>query len=439
MFDSPRITRAVHFGRRTITAGPSMDKLKIRGGAPLRGELTISGAKNAALPILAAALLTSDEFVLDNVPQLQDVATALRLLRQMGVSVERDGHAVRLKADAVTNTEAPYEMVKTMRASILVLGPLVARFGEARVSLPGGCAIGARPVDQHIKGLEMLGATIRIEGGFVVAEAERLKGARIVTDMVTVTGTENLMMAATLAEGQTVIENAAHEPEVVDLANALNAMGARVSGAGTSSIVIEGVERLHGAVHRVMPDRIETGTFLTAVAAAGGEAVLRGAAPSTLEAVFDKLQEAGADLRSDGDTIFIRMTRRPRAVSLRTSPHPAFPTDMQAQFMALDCVAEGVGRITETIFENRFMHVPELQRLGANIAIEGNTAVVQGVARLAGAPVMATDLRASACLVVAALAAEGETVVDRIYHLDRGYESMETKLAALGAQVERVK
>jgi UDP-N-acetylglucosamine 1-carboxyvinyltransferase len=439
MFDSPRITRAVHFGRRTITAGPSMDKLKIRGGAPLRGELTISGAKNAALPILAAALLTSDEFVLDNVPQLQDVATALRLLRQMGVSVERDGHAVRLKADAVTNTEAPYEMVKTMRASILVLGPLVARFGEARVSLPGGCAIGARPVDQHIKGLEMLGATIRIEGGFVVAQAERLKGARIVTDMVTVTGTENLMMAATLAEGQTVIENAAHEPEVVDLANALNAMGARVSGAGTSSIVIEGVERLHGAVHRVMPDRIETGTFLTAVAAAGGEAVLRGAAPSTLEAVFDKLQEAGADLRSDGDTIFIRMTRRPRAVSLRTSPHPAFPTDMQAQFMALDCVAEGVGRITETIFENRFMHVPELQRLGANIAIEGNTAVVQGVARLAGAPVMATDLRASACLVVAALAAEGETVVDRIYHLDRGYESMETKLAALGAQVERVK
>jgi UDP-N-acetylglucosamine 1-carboxyvinyltransferase len=439
MFDSPRITRAVHFGRRRITAGPSMDKLKIRGGAPLRGELTISGAKNAALPILAAALLTSDEFVLDNVPQLQDVATALRLLRQMGVSVERDGHAVRLKADAVTNTEAPYEMVKTMRASILVLGPLVARFGEARVSLPGGCAIGARPVDQHIKGLEMLGATIRIEGGFVVAEAERLKGARIVTDMVTVTGTENLMMAATLAEGQTVIENAAHEPEVVDLANALNAMGARVSGAGTSSIVIEGVERLHGAVHRVMPDRIETGTFLTAVAAAGGEAVLRGAAPSTLEAVFDKLQEAGADLRSDGDTIFIRMTRRPRAVSLRTSPHPAFPTDMQAQFMALDCVAEGVGRITETIFENRFMHVPELQRLGANIAIEGNTAVVQGVARLAGAPVMATDLRASACLVVAALAAEGETVVDRIYHLDRGYESMETKLAALGAQVERVK
>jgi UDP-N-acetylglucosamine 1-carboxyvinyltransferase len=439
MFDSPRITRAVHFNRPRTAPGSPMDKLKIRGGVPLRGELTISGAKNAALPILAAALLTSDEFILDNVPQLQDVATTLRLLRQMGVSAERDGHAVRLKADAVTNTVAPYEMVKTMRASILVLGPLVARFGAARVSLPGGCAIGARPVDQHIKGLEMLGATIRIEGGFVVAEAKRLKGARIVTDMVTVTGTENLMMAATLAEGQTVIENAAHEPEVVDLANALNAMGARVSGAGTSSIVIEGVERLHGAVHRVMPDRIETGTFLTAVAAAGGEAVLRGAAPNTLEAVFDKLQEAGAELRSDGDTLIIRMSRRPRAVSLRTSPHPAFPTDMQAQFMALDCVAEGVGRITETIFENRFMHVPELQRLGANIAIEGNTAVVQGVARLAGAPVMATDLRASASLVVAALAAEGETVVDRIYHLDRGYESMETKLAALGAQVERVK
>jgi UDP-N-acetylglucosamine 1-carboxyvinyltransferase len=440
LLDSPRITRAVHFHRpRPPLAGLPMDKLKIRGGRPLSGEVAISGAKNAALPILAASLLTPDEFIVDNVPQLQDVATTLKLLRQMGVAAERDGATVRLKADAVTHTEAPYEMVKTMRASILVLGPLVARFGAARVSLPGGCAIGARPVDQHIKGLEALGATIRIEGGFVVAEAKRLRGTRIVTDMVTVTGTENLMMAAVLAEGVTVIENAAREPEVVDLANALNAMGARVSGAGSSAITIEGVERLNGARHRVMPDRIETGTFLTAVAAAGGEAALRGVAPHTFDAVLDKLQEAGVEVQADGDLLRVRMSGRPRAVSLRTAPYPAFPTDMQAQFMALDCVADGVGRITETIFENRFMHVSELQRLGANIAIEGNTAVVQGVPRLTGAPVMATDLRASACLVVAALAAEGETVVDRIYHLDRGYEKMETKLAALGAQVERVK
>ena len=440
LLDSPRYTRAIHFRRLPpAVPGVHMDKLKIRGGQALAGEVRISGAKNAALPILAAGLLTADEFVVENVPQLQDVATTLKLLRQMGVSAERDGATVRLKADAVSNTEAPYEMVKTMRASVLVLGPLVARFGTARVSLPGGCAIGARPVDQHIKGLEALGATIRIDGGFVVAEAKRLKGTRIVTDMVTVTGTENLMMAATLAEGETVIENAAREPEVVDLADALNAMGARISGAGTSAIVVQGVERLHGAHHRVMPDRIETGTFLTAVAAAGGNAVLRGAAPYTLDAVLDKLQEAGAEVQADGDVLRIAMRGRPRAVSLRTAPYPAFPTDMQAQFMALDCVAEGVGRITETIFENRFMHVLELQRLGANIAIEGNTAVVQGVERLAGAPVMATDLRASACLIVAALAAEGETLVDRIYHLDRGYENMETKLAALGAQVERVK
>jgi UDP-N-acetylglucosamine 1-carboxyvinyltransferase len=440
MLDSPRITRAVHFRRpRPAAAGIPMDKLKIRGGARLRGEVAVSGAKNSALPILAASLLTADEFIVDNVPQLQDVATTLKLLRQMGVVAERDGGTVRLKADSLSNTEAPYEMVKTMRASILVLGPLVARFGTARVSLPGGCAIGARPVDQHIKGLELLGASIRIEGGFVVAEAKRLKGTRIVTDMVTVTGTENLMMAATLAEGETIIENAAREPEVVDLADALNAMGARISGAGTASIAVQGVERLHGTRHRVMPDRIETGTFLTAVAAAGGEAVLRGAAPHTLDAVLDKLKEAGADLRAEGDLLSIRMDRRPRAVSLRTAPYPAFPTDMQAQFMALDCVADGVARITETIFENRFMHVLELQRLGANISIEGNTAVVHGVDRLAGAPVMATDLRASACLVVAALAADGETLVDRIYHLDRGYEKMESKLAALGAQVERVK
>jgi UDP-N-acetylglucosamine 1-carboxyvinyltransferase len=436
-----RITRPVQFRPPFVKPANAvpMDKLKIRGGARLGGEATISGAKNAALPILCAALLTADEFIVDNVPQLQDVATALKLLRQMGVAAERDGTTVRLKADAVTRTEAPYELVKTMRASILVLGPLVARFGAARVSLPGGCAIGARPVDQHIKGLEALGASIRIEGGFVVAEARRLRGTRIVTDMVTVTGTENLMMAAVLADGETVIENAAREPEVVDLAQALIAMGARIAGAGSDRISIIGVERLHGTRHRVMPDRIETGTFLTAVAAAGGSATLRGAAPATLDAVLDKLREAGADLRVGDDFLQIRMDRRPRAVSLRTAPYPAFPTDMQAQFMALDCIADGVARITETIFENRFMHVLELQRLGAHIAIEGNTAVVRGVPKLTGAPVMATDLRASASLVVAALAAEGETLVDRIYHLDRGYEKMEAKLAVLGAQVERVK
>jgi UDP-N-acetylglucosamine 1-carboxyvinyltransferase len=370
---------------------------------------------------------------------LQDVATALRLLRQMGVVAERDGETVRVSAAAVDRTEAPYDLVKTMRAAILVLGPLVARFGQARVSLPGGCAIGARPVDQHIKGLEAMGARIRIDGGYLIAEATRLRGTRIVTDMVTVTGTENLMMAATLADGETVIENAAREPEVVDLANALRAMGARIEGAGTDRIVVQGVERLHGARHRVMPDRIETGTFLCAVVAAGGDVLLRGAAAGSLDAVLDKLRETGAALDCTDDAIRVRMTGRPRAVSLRTAPYPAFPTDMQAQFMALDCIASGVGRITETIFENRFMHVLELQRLGANIAIEGNTAVVQGVDHLAGAPVMATDLRASACLVVAALAAQGETLIDRIYHLDRGYEAMEVKLAQVGARIERVK
>jgi len=416
-----------------------MDKLRIRGGTRLNGEITVSGAKNAALPILAASLLTADEFIVENVPQLQDVATTLKLLRQMGVSVEQSGTIIRLKASGVTQTEAPYELVKTMRASILVLGPLVARFGTARVSLPGGCAIGARPVDQHIKGLEALGATIRIENGFVVAQAKRLRGARIVTDMVTVTGTENLMMAAALAEGDTVIENAACEPEVADLANALNAMGARIRGAGTVRIAIEGVERLHGARHRVMPDRIETGTFLTAVAAAGGMATLRGADPATLQTVIDKLRQAGARIDTENALLRVEMNQRPIAVSLRTAPYPEFPTDMQAQFMALNASADGIGTITETIFENRFMHVHELQRLGADISIDGNTATVRGVERLAGAPVMATDLRASASLVVAALAASGETVVDRIYHLDRGYEKMESKLAALGADVVRVK
>ncbi len=439
-----RVTRAVQF--RSSLKKPayvglvgSMDKLKIRGGARLAGEITVSGAKNAALPILAASLLTGDELIVDNVPQLQDVTTALKLLRQMGVALERNGTTVRLKADAITSIEAPYELVKTMRASILVLGPLVARAGSARVSLPGGCAIGARPVDQHILGLEALGAKIRIENGFVVAEAKRLRGARISTDMVTVTGTENLMMAATLADGETILENAAREPEVVDLAAALNAMGARIRGAGTDRIAIEGVERLHGARHQVMPDRIETGTFLSAVVAAGGHAALRGAAPDTLQSVLDKLRETGAQINAQNGALRVRMDSRPRAVSLRTAPYPDFPTDMQAQFTALNCVADGVGAITETIFENRFMHVLELQRLGANITIDGNTAIVRGVHRLAGAPVMATDLRASASLIVAALAAEGETTVDRIYHLDRGYEAMEKKLAALGANVERVK
>ncbi len=405
----------------------------------LGGEITVSGAKNAALPILAASLLTADELLVDNVPQLQDVATTLKLLKQLGVTADRDGGTVRLKARDLSSVEAPYELVKTMRASILVLGPLVARAGSARVSLPGGCAIGARPVDQHIKGLEALGATIRIENGYVVAEAKRLRGARIVTDMVTVTGTENLMMAATLAQGETILENAAREPEVVDLAAALNAMGARIHGAGTDRIAIEGVERLHGARHRVMPDRIETGTFLSAIVAAGGQAVLRGASAETLGSVLDKLREAGAEIDAQNGALRIRMRSRPRAVSLRTAPYPDFPTDMQAQFMALNCVADGVGAITETIFENRFMHVSELQRLGANITIDGNTAIVHGVDKLAGAQVMATDLRASASLIVAALVAEGETTVNRIYHLDRGYEQMERKLAALGADVVRVK
>ena len=443
----PRFTRAVQF-RSSInrplvfeSAGGvgAMDKLKIRGGRRLGGEITVSGAKNAALPILAASLLTADELIVDNVPQLQDVATTLKLLKQMGVATERDGATLRLTARDLLSVEAPYELVKTMRASILVLGPLVARAGSARVSLPGGCAIGARPVDQHIKGLEALGATIRIENGYVVAEAKRLRGARIATDMVTVTGTENLMMAATLAQGETILENAAREPEVVDLATALNAMGARIRGAGTDCIAIEGVERLHGARHSVMPDRIETGTFLSAVVAAGGSVALRGASADTLRSVLDKLREAGAQIDAQNGALRIRMDSRPRAVSLRTAPYPDFPTDMQAQFMAVNCVAEGVGAITETIFENRFMHVSELQRLGANITIEGNTATVRGVNKLAGAQVMATDLRASASLVVAALAAEGETTVNRIYHLDRGYEQMEKKLAALGADVERVK
>nr|HMN64653.1 UDP-N-acetylglucosamine 1-carboxyvinyltransferase [Burkholderiaceae bacterium] len=414
-----------------------MDKLRIEGGLALQGEIAVSGAKNAALPILCAGLLTAAPFALGNVPQLHDVATTLKLLRRLGVKAERDGERVLLDAGGVASVEAPYELVKTMRASILVLGPLLARFGEARVSLPGGCAIGQRPVDQHIKGLQAMGAQISIEHGYVVAKASRLKGARIVTDMVTVTGTENLMMAATLADGETVIENAAREPEVVDLAAALVAMGARIEGAGTDRIAVHGVRRLDGGEHRVMADRIEAGTFLCAAAATGGDITLTHAQPGTMDATLDKLREAGASIETGADRIRLSMKRRPRAVNVRTAPYPAFATDMQAQFMAVNCIAEGTGVITETIFENRFMHVLEMQRLGADITIEGNTAIVRGVPKLSGATVMATDLRASAGLVIAGLVAEGETVVDRIYHLDRGYERMEAKLGQLGARIER--
>jgi len=415
-----------------------MDKLRITGGSRLNGEIAISGAKNAALPILCAGLLTGDTLALGNVPELNDIATTLRLLRRLGVKAERgaDG-AVQITADQVDSLEAPYELVKTMRASILVLGPLLARFGEARVSLPGGCAIGQRPVDQHIKGLAALGADISIEHGFVVARARRLRGATIRTDMVTVTGTENLLMAAVLAEGRTVLENAAREPEVVDLAELLVKMGARIEGHGTDRIVVDGVERLHGASHDVIPDRIEAGSFLCAVGAAGGEIVLRRAAPATMGATLDKLQEAGLELECGPDWIRAAMRGRPRAVDVRTHEYPGFATDMQAQLMALDALAEGTSVIVETIFENRYMHVQELCRLGADIDIDGHTAVVRGVPRLSGATVMATDLRASASLVIAGLAAEGETVVDRIYHLDRGYERMENKLRALGADIER--
>jgi UDP-N-acetylglucosamine 1-carboxyvinyltransferase len=416
-----------------------MDKLVITGGRALEGEVRVSGAKNAALPIMCAALLTGRPVSLGNVPALMDVRTMAKLLRQMGVSVELPGGGrCVLRAERVSSPVAPYELVKTMRASVLVLGPLLARCGEARVSLPGGCAIGARPVDQHVKGLEALGARIEVEHGYMNARAERLRGARIEMDLVTVTGTENLMMAAALAEGTTVLENAAREPEVADLAGCLNAMGARIEGAGTGVIRIEGVAALSGAEYRVMPDRIETGTYLAAAAAAGGRVRVEGAAPQTLEATLAKLREAGARLEVAGDAVAIEMDRRPAAVDVRTAPYPGFPTDMQAQLMALDAVAEGTGVITETIFENRFMHALELQRLGADISIQGNTAVVRGVARLQGAAVMATDLRASASLVVAGLAAEGETVVDRIYHLDRGYEALDRKLAALGARVQRV-
>ena len=417
-----------------------MEKLKVTGGCRLKGEVKASGAKNAALPILAASLLTADDLVLHNVPHLSDIRTMGKLLSGLGMTVERpsDTETVRLNAKSLTTLTAPYELVKTMRASIVTLGPMLARFGEARVSLPGGCAIGARQVDQHIKGLQTLGAEVVIDHGYVVAKAKRLKGAHIVTDMVTVTGTENLLMAATLAEGTTVIENAAREPEVVDLANCLIAMGAKIRGAGTPVIEVEGVSELHGATHSVLPDRIETGSFLVAALMTRGDVTVTHAAPHTLDIVLEKLREAGATVQTGDDWIRVSIDKRPKAVSVRTVPHPGFPTDMQAQFMALDTIAEGTGRITETIFENRFMHVPELQRLGANITVDGHTAVVTGVEALSGANVMATDLRASASLVIAGLVAKGETIVDRIYHLDRGYDHMEVKLAALGAQIERI-
>lgn len=417
-----------------------MDKLQIVGGKRLNGEISISGAKNAALPILCAGLLTGGDLELSNVPRLHDVRTILKLLAQTGLKVTQDDERVTLNGANITSLEAPYELVKTMRASILVLGPLLARFGEAKVSLPGGCAIGSRPVDQHIKGLRQMGAEISIEGGYIHARTNgKLKGARIHTDMITVTGTENLLMAATLAEGETVLENAAREPEVTDLANLLVAMGARIEGIGTDRLVIQGVESLHGAQHAVISDRIEAATFLCAVAATGGDIMLRNTRTDIFDVALDKLREIGVALDVGLDTIRARMDGRPRPVSFRTTEYPGFPTDMQAQFMAVDILASGPSRVTETIFENRFMHVQEMNRLGAQISTEGNTAFIKGVDRLVGAPVMATDLRASASLVIAGMAAEGTTIVDRIYHLDRGYDRMEVKLSAVGADIVRIK
>jgi UDP-N-acetylglucosamine 1-carboxyvinyltransferase len=427
-----------------------MDKLLIKGGVPLAGVVTISGAKNAALPELCAALLTADTVTLQNVPGLQDVATMLELIRNMGVTAERDpgvSSTVLLNAGSLTSPEAPYELVKTMRASVLALGPLLARFGEATVSLPGGCAIGSRPVDQHIKGLQAMGADIVVEHGYMMAKLPtgpngrrgRLQGCRITTDMVTVTGTENFLMAATLADGETILENAAQEPEIGDLAEMLIKMGAQIEGHGTRRIRIQGVERLHGCTHRVVADRIEAGTFLCAVAATGGDVVLQHGRADHLDAVIDKLREAGAVITAGDDFIRVQSAGRLKAQSFRTTEYPGFPTDMQAQFMALNAIAEGTSAVTETIFENRFMHVNEMVRLGAKIQIEGKVAVIQGVEKLSGATVMATDLRASASLVIAGLVAQGETLVDRIYHLDRGYEQMEAKLRGMGALIERVK
>jgi UDP-N-acetylglucosamine 1-carboxyvinyltransferase len=417
-----------------------LDKLLINGGRPLEGEIRISGAKNAALPILAATLLAETPMTVGNVPHLHDVTTTIELLGRMGVGVTIDDH-MRIEVDTsgIREFYAPYELVKTMRASILVLGPLVARFGRADVSLPGGCAIGTRPVNLHISGLEAMGADIKVENGYIRARAERLHGARIFMDTVSVTGTENLMMAATLADGTTVIENAAREPEVVDLALCLNRMGAKISGMGSDTIVVEGVKKLHGAEYDVLPDRIETGTYLCAGAVTGGHVRLRDTQPDLLDAVIVKLEESGAHIAKGDDWIELDMRgKRPKSVTLRTAPYPAFPTDMQAQFTALNVVADGTGTITETVFENRFMHVQEMQRMGARVRLEGNTAIIEGVAKLTGAPVMATDLRASASLVLAGLVAEGETAVERIYHIDRGYETIEEKLGQLGARIRRV-
>jgi UDP-N-acetylglucosamine 1-carboxyvinyltransferase len=416
-----------------------MDKLQIVGGKRLNGEIAVSGAKNAALPILCAGLLTGGDVVLSNVPRLHDVKTILKLLEQTGLKVTQDDENVTLNGSNITSLEAPYELVKTMRASILVLGPLLARFGEAKVSLPGGCAIGSRPVDQHIKGLRAMGAEITIEGGYIHAKAKKLKGARILTDMITVTGTENLLMAATLAEGETILENAAREPEVTDLANLLVAMGAKIEGIGTDRLVIQGVEELHGARHAVISDRIEAATFLCAVAATGGDIVLTNTRTDIFDVALDKLREVGLQMEVGTNTIRARMDRRPQPVSFRTTEYPGFPTDMQAQFMAVNTIAAGPSRVTETIFENRFMHVQEMNRLGAAISTEGNTAFIKGVDRLVGAPVMATDLRASASLVIAGMAAEGTTLIDRIYHLDRGYDRMEVKLSKVGADIVRIK
>ncbi len=418
-----------------------MDKLQIEGGVRLNGEVCISGAKNSALPILAATLLADEPVTICNLPHLHDITTMLELLRRMGVDLVVDEKlSVEINASTLNDTCAPYDLVKTMRASILVLGPLVAHFGHAEVSLPGGCAIGSRPVDQHIRGLEAMGAEVQVEEGYIRARCDgRLKGARVFFDMVTVTGTENILMAAALAEGETIIENAAREPEIVDLANFLNAMGADVRGAGTDTITVYGVESLKGCRYSVMPDRIETGTFLVAAAITGGRVKCKNTRPDTLDAVLQKLQEAGAEIETGEDWISLDMHgKRPKAVSLTTAPYPAFPTDMQAQFAAIDLVAEGVGKIRETIFENRFMHMQEMVRMGAKISIEGNTAVIEGVESLQGAPVMATDLRASASLVIAALVAEGVTVIDRIYHIDRGYECIEEKLQQLGARIRRI-
>jgi len=417
-----------------------MQKLLIRGGKPLRGEVTISGAKNAALPILCATLLTPEPLRINNVPTLRDIATMLDLLKQTGTSVDisSDPSNVTLTSKQITNPSASYEMVKTMRASILVLGPLLARIGQASISLPGGCAIGLRPVDQHIKGLQAMGAEISTQHGYINATVKKLHGTRIVFDIVTVTGTENLMMAATLAEGTTILENAAREPEVVDLANSLIAMGAKIQGAGTDVITIEGQSSLHGANYSVMPDRIETGTFLTACTATGGEICLSNTNGHLLGAVIDKLIEAGAHINFNDNQVCLTMNSKPRSINLRTSPYPAFPTDMQAQFMALNCIADGTAIITETIFENRLMHVQELKRMNADIEVEGNTAVIRGIPHLDGTHVMATDLRASASLIIAGLVARGHTTIDRIYHLDRGYENIEGKLSQLGAEIERI-